>query len=321
MILALVLLVLGIVGSAFFSGSETGFYRLNRVRLVLDGLGGDPIARGLLALTNQPPLFVATVLVGNNVANYVVSLATVMATQLVYGPQAFWPGLLAPIVLAPVLFVYGELAPKNLFYLAPNRLLRRCGPMLLVFTVLFAPAALLLWALSKLLERFAGQAPTPVQLLLARKQLQQVFDEGHEAGILSPAQRALAQGMFSLANKSVRDFMLPAGRLPTVRSDASPADVLSLAARFQCTMIPVEAPDKTATNPAGFVRTLEAHLGPKKPLQVHPVLKIRGNEPYIVALMRLEAAGKPLGIVVDESDRLAGFVTVEQLSEPLFRQK
>ena len=56
-------------------------YRATRLRLVLDALGGDPISRGLVWLTNHPAVFVATTLVGNNLANYVTSLAIVIGTQ------------------------------------------------------------------------------------------------------------------------------------------------------------------------------------------------------------------------------------------------
>ena len=70
MITCAAIFLTGLLLSAFFSGAETGFYRVTRVRLLLDGLAGDPIARGLLWLTNNPALFVATALVGNNLANY-----------------------------------------------------------------------------------------------------------------------------------------------------------------------------------------------------------------------------------------------------------
>ena len=54
------LLLAGIILSAFFSGSETGFYRVAKLRLRLDAGDGHPVARGLLFLTNNPGLFVAT---------------------------------------------------------------------------------------------------------------------------------------------------------------------------------------------------------------------------------------------------------------------
>jgi Mg2+/Co2+ transporter CorB len=132
MITAGIMLLIGVLLSAFFSGSETGFYRVNRVRLVLDSRGGDLIARGLLYLTNNPSLFVATTLIGNNLANYVTSLAIVLITQEFFAPEAHVAELVAPIALSPLLFVYGELLPKRLYYHAPYRLLRRGGQLLLM---------------------------------------------------------------------------------------------------------------------------------------------------------------------------------------------
>ena len=72
MLTCLSLFVVGMLLSAFFSGAETGFYRVTRVRLVLDAMGGDWIASRLLSLTNNPTLFVATTLIGNNLANYLI---------------------------------------------------------------------------------------------------------------------------------------------------------------------------------------------------------------------------------------------------------
>ena len=116
-------LLLGLVAtffSSFFSGSETGFYRATRIRLVLDALEGDWISRGLVLLTNQPTLFIATALVGNNVANYFVSLATVLATQALIGVNGFLPELIAPLIVAPILFIYGELLPKTSISIRPT---------------------------------------------------------------------------------------------------------------------------------------------------------------------------------------------------------
>ena len=70
MVLISLLVLVGMLLSAYFSGTETGFYRASRVRLLLDGLDGDLISRLLLMLTNNPTMFVATTLIGNNLANW-----------------------------------------------------------------------------------------------------------------------------------------------------------------------------------------------------------------------------------------------------------
>ncbi|MEA1950108.1 MAG: DUF21 domain-containing protein, partial [Planctomycetota bacterium] len=207
----LAVLGLGIVGlllSAFFSGSETGFYRVARTRLVLDALDGDIISRGLLWLTNHPSLFVATTLVGNNLANYLLSMAIVIAAGLLVGGGAV-AELSAPLVLAPLLFVYGELLPKNLFLQAPNRLLRLGGPLFFVFTVLFLPVSLLLWALNQIFAKFVAESPDRIKLTLARRELRGVMQEAHEVGILRPAQQSLARGIFARAPQPVGKLAVP----------------------------------------------------------------------------------------------------------------
>ncbi|MDA7903960.1 DUF21 domain-containing protein, partial [Mariniblastus sp.] len=112
LLITILLLLLGIFLSAFFSGCETGFYRASRVRFVIAGLDGDLISQYLIKLFNNPTLFVATTLIGNNVANYLTSLAIVLLAQQMTGSNA--AEMLAPILLSPLLFVYGELLPKNL---------------------------------------------------------------------------------------------------------------------------------------------------------------------------------------------------------------
>ena len=227
--IALGLGICGLFLSAFFSGSETGFYRATRLRLVLDAMAGDRIARGLLFLTNHPALFVATALVGNSVANYMISLATVIAMGRVFPLVPEAAEIMASIVLAPIVLVYGELLPKNLFLQAPNRLLRRGGGLFLFFVVLFFPLAGLLWVLGRLLARVTRTSHEPVRLVLAQRELRRILAEGHEAGILHPAQQSLAHGILAVARKPVRQFLTPPGQMVQVRADMGKQAVLRLA--------------------------------------------------------------------------------------------
>ncbi|MGI9456248.1 MAG: CNNM domain-containing protein, partial [Aeoliella sp.] len=187
MIFSVVLFAVGMALSAFFSGSETGFYRLNRARLVIHALDGDRICRGLLWAVRNPSLFVATALVGNNVANYITSAAIVMAAAA-FLPS--WPlaELVAPMLFAPFIFIYGELLPKQLFLAAPNRLLRVCAPAFGVAATLFAPVSAVLWLSNKLLEVIGRRSPDEVRMVLARRELSQLLDEGEAVGLLRRTQ-------------------------------------------------------------------------------------------------------------------------------------
>ena len=313
------MLLVGMFLSAFFSGSETGFYRVTRVRLVIRALGGDRVARGLLWLTNNPALFVATTLIGNNVANYVTSLAIVLAVQALFG-QSPLAELAAPIILAPVLFVYGELLPKNLFYYAPNTLLHRCGPLFLLFTFIFLPVAVLLWLLGRALQSLVGEAPERIRLRLARSELAQVLEEGHEAGVLHPSQRRLAQGLFAAANVPVVQHSTPLGRVAIIQRGAKKADVFRLARRHRMTAIPVEEVSGRDRQLIGYVRLIDLHLDDGDTVQtVRKMIEVPADMRHVSALIRLESSGEVLARVIDEESKTVGLLDVRKLNEPLFR--
>jgi putative hemolysin len=310
--------LIGFLLSAFFSGSETGFYRATRVRLALDALGGDRIARGILWLTNNPAIFVATTLVGNNVANYLVSLAIVLVTSRLLVQESVAAELLGPVLFSPLVFVYGELLPKNLFYHAPNKLLRLAGPVFLFFTLLFAPVSALLWVVARLLQWVLRESPEQVQASLARRELQRVLEEGQEAGVLQPTQQALAQNLFAVANERIEQFCTPPGRLVAVRQGAATAEVLRLARRQRASIVPVMG--ETGRRIIGYIRVTELRRAAGDRLdRFHPLLEISADESHIVALTRLRSARQPLAGVVDKSGRFIGLVSAEDLIEPLVR--
>lgn len=319
MILVLVLFAVGLALSAFFSGSETGFYRATRVRLATEAMGGDWKSRALLSLVNQPTLFVATALVGNNLSNYVASLSIVMGAQLWFPAGDWWVDILAPIVIAPVLFVGGELLPKNLFFDAPNRLLKRCAPPLLACTVLFAPVTIVLWALGRALEVLTHTSPQQVRQTLVRRELAELIAEGHEAGILRPVQESLAQAMLAVAGKPVKSFALPTGRAVRVTTTMSKSDVMRIAQRHKRTLLPVEDP-RQKRQLVGYLRMVDLYLddSPELP-EPKPLVTLRDNQSYLSALRMLNHADDPLGHVVSTEGRTVGFVTGRELRLALLR--
>lgn len=313
------LLFVGLLLSALFSGSETGFYRVTRVRLATEALAGNWISQAILWLANQPSIFVATTLVGNNLANYATSLAVVMASQNMFPNGGTMVAVLAPIVIAPLVFVLGELLPKNLFFDAPNRLLKHCAPPLLVCTVLFAPMTVLLWAFSRLLEVFTHSSPQELQLKLARRELAELLVEGHEAGILRPAQQSLAQAMLFIASRPVRSFASPAGRVVRATTTMSKSDVLRVAQRHGRTLLPMED-TRDRRQLVGYLRTVDLYLDDSPALPApRPLIDLRDSQSCLSALRQLSLTEDALGHVVDDQGKTVGFVTGRELRMGLLR--
>ncbi|MCA9199169.1 MAG: DUF21 domain-containing protein [Planctomycetales bacterium] len=313
MIWALLLFVVSILLSSFFSGSETGFYRATRVRLTMDALAGSWVARGLIWLTNNPALFVATTLVGNNLANFLTSHAVVMMARQMLGTSNYVVELLGPIALTPFVFVYGELLPKQLFYAAPNRLLRWGGPFFLGFAVLFLPVSAILWMLGRALRYLSGEAPEQLQVSLARTELQRVLDEGQEVGVLRPAQRQLAQGMFLLAGKPLSTFCVPMARVVSVPLGSPKADVFRLAKRQANPFILVS--ERRGKRILGYVRILDLYLSESELVdEFNAIPEIVNTEPPLSALIHLRSQKQDLARVVDEAGKTTGIVTTATLS-------
>lgn len=318
--LSLLLLFCGVFLSAFFSGSETGFYRVSRFRLVLSSLDGDKISRGLLWLINNPSLFVATTLIGNNVANYLTSLAIVLFAQ--YVSSSYTLEMLAPVMMSPLLFVYGELLPKNLFFQSPNRLLRLVGPLFLFFSALFAPAVGILWALSRILEKSLGQSPDRVQVTLARKELGQFFEEGLEFGILQPSQRLLSENFAAVASAHVNEICTPISKTNTLFHSATLADAKKLAARKQLSDIPIKR--KSDGRLIGFVRAIDLLLSDESGDQrrtveslIKPLPEIKSDELVGEALIQMQVERQTLAVVTNQTGKPIGFLSIDQLIEPL----
>ena len=314
----LLFLVLGIFFSAFFSGSETGFYRATRVRLVLDGFSGDLVSRGLLWLINNPALFVATTLVGNNLANYLVAKGIVDAVNSLDLDRPELAQLLAPVILSPVIFIYGELLPKSLYFRAPNQLLRRGGPLFLSCGVLFAPVSAALWGLGWILQRVVGETPLQVQFTLARKELRQGFEEGQQAGILQSAQYRLAQNLFHTAGMPIIKFAKPITRVAAVPRSADRLETLRMARRQRLTEILLRHADNQEL--AGYVRTIELELASSlNDTPIHPLLRLSNQTNHVDAVAQIQAARENLACVTDDHDRVLGLVYLQQLTQPLFR--
>lgn len=306
LLFAVFLGLIALCASAMFSGSEIGFYRIPRIRLKLDALAGDRTARRFLWLANNPTFFVATVLVGNNIANNLISMASVLLVRELF-PQ--YHGLVmevgAAILLAPFLFLYGELFPKYIFLHAPNRFLRILSPILLFFFILFLPLTVLLWLLGRLIAMVMGKSRETIRLTLARTELRRTFDEGHEAGVLSSAQRRLADGVLAAASRKVRDMTVPLSQFPPLSQQVGLREALEWARTRRLDELPVF----DGETPIGYVRALDVEILLRRAhsssvradvaLPIRDFVEIDDDYSPLAALALLQSTHAPLGCVVE----------------------
>ncbi len=234
-----------LLGSALFSGSETGVMSVSRIRLRhLARRGPVPGLARLEALLRRIEDPVMTCLIGNNLVNVWLSAVWTAALGARYGVRGEWA---AGTVAALLTIVVGEIVPKVVFREYPERATLAVGPLIRGAMVLFWPARLVLRGWSALLRRLLpGGAPaggatlgrdTLAALLLGHPEL--AGEDERFAGVL---ERFLA-----LSSVRLRDIMIPLARAVTVPASADPAAAAVIAAESGYSRLPVAAEDGRVT--------------------------------------------------------------------------
>ena len=196
MSLAFLLLLVALLLSAMFAGSETGFYGLNRLRLRHEARTSN--AAALLArVLRSPSSFLAMLLIGNNIAN---DLAVHAAVGIAHGFELSRAEFWATLLLTPLVFLFGEVLPKQVMLDSPRLLLRLAWPLGIV-RILFWPLTAPLAALASRLEDSKGSSP------LARRQFVALLQQGEEnapgeARVMTAALRAMDS-----KGKGLREFL------------------------------------------------------------------------------------------------------------------
>ncbi|MDR3108064.1 MAG: CNNM domain-containing protein [Planctomycetaceae bacterium] len=254
-IFAVILGFFALLCSAVFSGAETAFYRVPRIRLKIDAVDGNRTARFFMWLSKTPSLFVATLLVSNNIANNAISMATVIIVQcLAPAQQGVATEIVSTLMLAPILFIYGEMFPKYIALNIPSTFLHRFSPILFVVFLLFLPLTIFLWLVNRLITAFQStDRKDVVSWIAARNELGRVLDEGYNAGVLEKSQRYLANSVFSVATTPIGDVCTPLTDYPTLQR----SDSIDHAIRVACEHRVSELPVLENEMPIGYVRVID----------------------------------------------------------------
>ncbi len=208
--MSLGLLLLALALSALFAGSETGYYAMNPLRLRLQA-GRSRWAAVLARVVRPPSAFLTMLLVGNNVAN---DLAVFAGVSLVAAAGIEQPEIWATLMLTPLVFLFGEVAPKQIVLGDPLRLLLGATPLLGLFRLLLLPVTAPIVGLAHLFSREDAEA------IAGRRHLAALLLEGGRhpssgtAPVLVAALRALQSQGKGLQPFLRRDLPLLYANIP-----------------------------------------------------------------------------------------------------------
>ena len=299
------LFVLGVVLSAVYSGSETGIYAVNRLRLDLRAQDvKDRPARVLAKLLNRHEALLCVLLVGNNIAN---EISTILAEHMVsdFVSDARYSTLVTTAVLTPLLFLFGEALPKQLFRLHAETWAYRITPFLFLSRVVLAPIWLLVLPVARLARRWAsGQRSSGMR-----------HDEYALERLLSSVGRKIdplrqvVLGIGSRRREPVAKVMIPVARARYLPAGAEASDLKSLLRDARHSRYPFRDPDGEFRSYIYFLDPF-ARTGAAKALGdiARPLAVLAPDTALDEAIGILEESGARVAVVRDEKGATLGFV-------------
>ncbi|TYP77274.1 hemolysin family protein [Aquimarina intermedia] len=324
--LQIIVVVISLLLSAFFSGMEIAYVSSNKIHIEIEKKQGGFLASILILLTRKPSKFIATMLVGNNIA--LVIYGFYMGDLLVQLLQGFYPqltgglSLLIQTVLSTlVILLTAEFLPKVFFQIYANFFLKLFSFPAYVFYVLFSPVStFIIWVSDFVLKHFLKTDGDEVQLAFSKTELGDYITEQMEAvesheDIDSEIQ--IFQNALEFSEVKSREVMVPRTEVVAVDKDKAVDEVNTIFVETGLSKILVY--NETIDDIIGYVHSFELF---KKPVSLRSILMpvVFVPETMFVkdVLNLLTKKHKSMAVVIDEYGGTSGIITVEDIVEELF---
>ncbi|MES0874074.1 HlyC/CorC family transporter [Sinimarinibacterium thermocellulolyticum] len=304
--------------SAFFSGSETGLMTMNRYRLKTRAQKGDRGSRLAQSMLQRPDRLIGTILLGNNFINTLAaSVATLIGLRLFPGETGI---AVATGGLTLLLLIFGEVTPKTLAALHPERFAIPAAYVLWPLMRLFWPLVWLVTLIGNGILRLIGVSPEDAaQHSLSTEELRTVVAE---AGAMIPRRhQKMLLSILDLEKETVEDIMVPRNEIVGIDiSEPWPA-IRDAIINSQHTRVPLF--DGSIDHLKGVVHLRRVvRLAAENTLDV-PGLLALAREPYFIPegtplnqqLLNFQNQKRRIGFVVDEYGDIQGLVTLEDILE------
>ncbi len=312
--IVILVLLLGI--SAFFSGSETAYMAVDRMRL-RQKARSDKRARLARGILKEPEKLISTLLFYNNLVNVAASaLATALAIQFL-GDKGVWVATAATTVC---LLVFSEITPKTVGVYYAEKIVVAVAPVLFWCIRLCYPIVHFLSLAAKGLIRLTGLRKPMRPVRWTEEEIAMVIKAGTEEGILDEEKQEMLLGILSLEKVQVGDIAVPLRDVVSVRLDATYEEVYRTIETHKYARYPVYREDPS--NIVGFIHERDFFLQPRgasfhlksfvRPPNFVPELRSLRQQ-----LLNFKKERAHLSIVVDEYGEVTGIVTMEDVLEEI----
>ncbi|EFC98626.1 hypothetical protein CLOSTHATH_03187 [Hungatella hathewayi DSM 13479] len=313
----LLILILLIGLSAFFSSAETALTTVNKIRIRNLAEAGDKSAVTLTKVLEDQGKMLSAILVGNNVVNLTASSMSTTLAMNIWSNKAVG---VATGVLTLVILVFGEISPKTISTLYSEKISLKYAKFIYLFMTVMTPVIYAVNVLSSGFLRLVHVDPNRKQEAITEDELRTIVEVSHEEGVIESEEKKIINNVFDFGDSVAKDIMVPRIDMAMVEVDATYDELIDIFREEKYTRMPVY--EETTDNVIGIInmkdvllidRNEEFHIRDllREPLYTYEYK----NTAELMVEMR--QTSNNMIIVLDEYGATAGMITLEDLLEEI----
>lgn len=313
-ITTILIILICVLGEAFFSGSEIAIISVDKLRLRHSAKAGHRSSRLALEMLKKPEWILGTTLLGTNI--FTITSTTLISSQLyiLLGPAGI---PVAIVVMAFINWIFAEIVPKSVFQQLTNSLTPRIAYILRGFSLLFFP---LIWLFSKtagLLASSFGGAKADLKVpFISKEELKLLMRITTDKGDVKPSERKMINHLLTFTETEAQDIMLPLIDVAALSDKTFVKEAIQQFVQTKHRRLPIysDRVDKII----GILNSFDI-LDENKNKKIRPFIRAAFYIPptmsVSVLLEQLQSTGNNMAIVVDEFGGAEGIITIEDILE------
>ena len=319
LMLMLILLIVLLGFSAFFSGSETALMAISRLRL-RHLAEKKPRRAGIVErILKKPEKLIGTILLGNNLVNVAMSaIATALAISF-WGERGI---AYVAVILTIVILIFAEITPKVYAKYFNERISFIIAPILNVIMSILNPVVVAVTYISNKVLLLIGVDVSKIKRpLMTEEEIQTCIKMGWDEGAITAEERKMLSLVFTLNDKTVAEVMVPKKKMTALDLNSSISDLSKTIIRTGYSRFPLKKGNDLEI--VGFVhgKDILQFLDSKKPVSLKKIMR----PPYFVSadkkidaqLRSFQARKLHQAVVLDNEGKVAGLITLEDILEEL----
>ena len=315
-ILQLVILVILLSASAFFSSAETALMTSNKLKIRNLAENGDKRAKKVLDITANTDKMLSAILIGNNVVNLTASSLSTTLTLKIFGSSLVG---IATGILTFLILVFGEITPKNVASKnAENMALAYIGVISVIVTVMTPVIFIVNKVAGAVISIFTKNSDE--NNAVTEEELKAMVEYSHEEGVIENEEKKMIVNVVDFGDTVAGDIMVPRVDMVMVDEKSSYEEILQVFREERYTRIPVyeETPDNVIgiLNVKDFLLIEDKENFVMKELLREPLYTYEYKKTSAL-MMDMRKTGANIVIVLDEYGITAGLITLEDMLEEI----